>query len=208
MRVQLKLPTSLSPVVGIPMAFFDENYAKELTPQAIYVYAIILYRSQVSGKAPVWIGSENNVQQDFPISTGYFRTGIQELREMNLVDVYPFFLKQAGVNPNIQKPEYRYLLNSIPTISERLATWDRLRTEFGEFSFTKARSMAKLLGEPDDPKVVATYIDLLQRFSAEDIKSLTKHVSRLDAKSTPAMLDYLVLLLQNETGKSYQLATF
>lgn len=208
MRVRLKLPTSLSPVVGIPTAFFDENFAKELSPHAIYVYAVILYRSQMSGKAPVWLGSENNIQQDFPISSGYFRSGVAELRELNLIEVYPFFLRQKGNNPTIQKPEHRYLINAIPSLSDRLATWDRLRTEFGEFSFTKARGLAKLLGEPDDPKVIATYIDLLQRFSVEDIRSLTKHVARLDAKSTPAMLDYLVLLLQNETGKPYQLATF
>ena len=101
-KVLLSFPGKSLPAFGVPIAFFDGNYAKELSVQALYAYFIILYRSQMSGDSPVWLGSAQNVENDFPISHDRFQMGVDELRRQNLIEVFPFRL-----NPGDRHPEYQ-----------------------------------------------------------------------------------------------------
>ncbi len=206
-RIRLTLPTGLEPAVAVPPAFFHENFAKQLPPNAIYAYFVILYRSQSSGESPVWLGSGPNVEQDFPMPQERFRTGVQEIRRHNLVEVFPFPVRQGEKYTVPAARENRYLVNPVPTLSERLAMWSRLRDQYGEDIFLSAREMADLLGEPEDPKVVTAYMQILREFPLEDVRSLTQHVAELKRDSSPAMLDYVRTLLQHEPDPNYQLAT-
>ncbi len=201
-EINLKLPEKLDPVIRVPEPFFHENYAKSLSPRALVAYFILMYRFQMSGASPVWIGTEANVEQDFPITRDDFRLGVQELRRENLIEVYPFSLRQGSGYLGPDSIGYRYLLNEIPTLSERLETWSRLRDDFGEDEFRRARALADQLGEPEDPKVVVTYMQLLTEYAKSDIESLTQHVAQLPPTSTPDLLNYLRQLLKNETQPS------
>lgn len=206
MEVALKLPEKLEPVIRVPLPFFHENYAKHLSPRALVSYLILAYRFQMSGSSPVWIGTEANIEQDFPITRDDFRLGVQELRRENLIEVYPFSLRQGSGYLGPDSMGYRYLLNEIPTLSERLETWSRLRDDFGEDEFRRARTLADLLGEPEDPKVIVAYMELLTQYAPSDIQSLTQHVAALPPTSTPDLLSYLKQLLKNETQPSHGIA--
>ncbi len=206
-KLTLALPASLEPSVAVPLLFFQESYAKELSPRAIFAYLVILYRSQLSGESPVWLGSPRNVEQDFPMQAENFRQGVDELRRQNLIEIYPFDMRQGAGYEGPHIRERRYLINPIATLSEKLATWSRLRDLFGEDALRKAREMADLLGEPEDPKVVSVYSELGKKYGLEDIQSLTRHIAELPEKSTPEMLEYLKTLLDHETNRSFHLAT-
>lgn len=205
--VQMLFPHDLTPAVGIPLAFFHENYAKDLSARAIFSYGVILTRSQSSGQSPVWLGSPHNVEQDFVIERQDFKLGVEDLRRQNLIEVFPFSLREGEGYAAPEVLEYRYLINDIPTVSERLAAWDKMRQEFGDGPFKKGRELADLFGEPEDPKVIMVFIGLLKLYQSEDILSLTQHVVSLPPKSTSEMLDYLRSLLKHETQRSFQLAT-
>ncbi len=206
-EIRLLLPENRAPLVGVPHAFFDEHYAKELSPEAIYTYLIILYRLQMSGESPVWLGSERNIEQDFPLTQENFRFGMRELKRQNLIETFPFRLSFGKGYEGEETLEARYLINPIPALSERLRTWNRMHEEFGRDEFLKARELADLLGEPEDPKVVSAYIEFLKKYPEEHVRSLTQHVAVLTPRSTPALLDYLSMLLHNETQANAQLAT-
>lgn len=200
--ITLSIPGKSLPAVGVPVSFFDGNYVKELPVQALYAYFVILYRSQMSGDSPVWLGSAMNVENDFPISHDRFQLGVDELRRQNLIEIYPFRLNQSDRNP-----EARYLLNSLPSLSERLDTWSRLRDQLGDDTFKKARQMAEEFGEPEDPKVVVVFTGLLNRFPEEAVRALTQHVALVRGESTPALLDYLETILKYEAHPEYQVGT-
>lgn len=202
MKISLQLPGEVSPVIGVFPAFFSEGFAKDLSPRALFAYLIILYRVQQSGQSPVWVGSGRNIEQDFPLPFPDFSLGIQELRKVNLIEIYPFSLRQGAGYDGPEVQESRYLVNAIPAISERLAAWHRMREDFGDDAVEKAKRAADILGEPEDPKVVTTYLDLLKTYDYEDIISLTQHVAAKPMQSTPAMLDYLQTLLKNETSEN------
>ncbi len=197
-RVELTLilPQDLQPAVRVPVPFFQEGYAKQLSANAIFAYLVILLRSQTSGDAPVWLGSEKNVEQDFPLPREKFRQGIEELRRKNLVEVYPF--KLQGKYSRLENLEYRYVVNPVTTLSEKLEIWTRLRDQYGDVHFKHAREMAEALGEDEDPKVIASYLELMEKFPGHNILSLTQHIASLSEKSTPERLDYLRELLEHE----------
>ncbi|MBN1689305.1 MAG: hypothetical protein JW893_09400 [Candidatus Omnitrophica bacterium] len=205
-KLKLKLPRELGPVVGVPLSFFNEHYAKELTPAAIYAYFVILYRLQVSGESPVWLGSAHNISQDFPLTQQNFLLGATELRRKNLIEVFPFRLQQGAGYVGPETVEYRYLLNRVPTLAERLEMWSQLRDQYGEESFVRAREMADLIGEPEDPKVLVQYLKLLSKYSFDDVKALSQHIAGLPLDSTPNLLAYLESLLKYETKRAYELA--
>ena len=206
-ELRLRLPDEIEPSVGVPVSFFHENYAKELSPQAIYVYFVILYKSQISGESPVWLGSGRNVESDFPLASEKFRYGAEELRRKNLIEIFPFRLKQDRKSRGAQSKEYRYLINGISTLAGRLATWSRLREQYGDDNMKKARQLASILGEPEDPKVVMAYLRMLEHYHEEDLRALSVHISSLPLDSTPSLLDYLHELLEHETQRNFQLAT-
>ena len=206
-EIFFSFPGNLEPSVGVPLTFFTENYAKDLSAQALFVYGVILYKSQISGHSPVWLGSPRNVERDFPLSSVHFQSGIGELRRKNLIEVFPFSLNQGGGYKELASREFRYVLNRIPTLSERLTAWQLLRDQFGDDPFKKAREMAEIFGETEDPKVVAVYLELLKQFKEEDIRSLTQRIAVLPPSSTPELLDYLYELLSRETYKGFQLGT-
>ncbi len=203
-KIEIVIPRS-EPLIEVPIDFFRENYAKDLSPGAIFAYLVILYRTQISGQAPVWLGSEHNVEQDFPLTKEKFRIGIAELRAKNIIEVFPFKLKDGY--RELESLEYRYLLNPLKTLSERLETWDRLRQEFGEDHLKEAQELAGLFGEPEDPKVVSVYLKLLTDFNKHDVWALTERLAMLPPQSTPDLLNYLQTILEHETKKT-QLATF
>lgn len=203
--VQMIFPSASQPTIGVPVPFFHENHAKELSAAGLYTYLLILLKSQTSGESPVWLGSERNVEKDFPLSRENFRNGVEELRRRNLLEVFPFDLNKGY--RKLETLEYRYLLNPIPSLSERLENWSRLREEFGDQSFKKARQLSDMIGEPEDPKVVAAYLNLLKNFRPEDVQALTLHISSLPPESTAQSMDYLRLLLERETQKNLQLST-
>lgn len=207
-RVQLRLnlPSALTPAVSVPLAFFQEGYAKGFSPRAIFAYIVIRYRLQMSGDSPVWLGSEHNVEQDFPMTSANFRLAVTELRRQNLIEVFPFEMKSSRKGERAER-EYRYLANPVASLSERLEVWSRLRDQFGDDDFKKAREMAELLGEPEDPKVVVTFTQLLKEFPAESVQTFTQHVASLAPESTPAELDYLRALLEHENQGASGLVT-
>lgn len=204
-QIRMIFPSDNEKVIRVPLVFFEENYAKELTEEGVFAYLVILYRTQISGEAPVWLGSERNVEQDFPMTKEKFRAGVTELREKNLVEIFPFKL-QDGYK-TMESMEYRYLMNPITSQSERLAIWSRLRDQYGDDAFKQARAMSAALGEPEDPKVITVYLDLIKQFKTEDVLSLTERLSTLPPESTPELLTYLRTLLEHETQKNVQLGT-
>ncbi len=201
----LVLPSDLSPLSRVPMLFFQEGYARQLSARAIMAYIIIQLRSQASGDSPVWLGSETNVEQDFPMTRENFRLGVQELQARNLVEVFPFRLQNSY--SRLEGMEYRYLINPILTLSEKLETWTRMREQFGDGPFDRAKELAEALGENEDPKVMAVYLDLMNRFPLENIQSFTRHVNGLPAQSTQQKLAYIKELLEHET-RDTELAVF
>lgn len=203
--IQMILPSQSEAVIKIPLFFFQEGYAKDLTPPALFAYFVIAYKTQISGESPVWLGSERNVEQDFPVSSEIFRAGVRELRERNLVEIFPFML-QEGIR-KMNALEYRYLLNPVPTMSQRLDTWDRLREEFGTDDVKKAQQLAAMLGEPEDPKVIAVYLRLMKNFSENEVMSFTERVAMLPPQSTPAQMNYLQTLLEHETSNTQLVTT-
>lgn len=204
-QIRMIFPSDNEPVIRVPQIFFQENYAKELSEEGLFSYLVILYRSQISGEAPIWLGSERNIEQDFPMAKEKFRMGVSELREKNLIEVFPF--KLQGGYKLLESMEYRYLLNPILSQAERLGIWSRLRDQYGDDSFKKAQSMAAALGEPEDPKVLTVYMDLMKRFKSEDVLAFTERLSSLPPESTPELLTYLRTLLEHETQKNVQLGT-
>ncbi len=202
MEIELKLPEKLEPSVRVPLAYFHENYVKDLSPRASYAYFIMVYRLQTSGRSPVWVGSDVNVEQDFPFTKENFRLAVKELRRANLVEIFPFSLRQGAGYLGPDSLGYRYLINEIPTLSERLEIWSRLRETFGDDEFHRAKLMAELLGEPEDPKVITAYIKLMTQYPRQDIESLTQHLNTLPPTSTPNLLNYLKELLKNEIQQS------
>ncbi|MSR77230.1 MAG: hypothetical protein EXS63_03240 [Candidatus Omnitrophica bacterium] len=206
-ELTLKLPVVLTPNVQVSLTLFHENYVKDFSARAIYAYFVIRYRLQMSGESPVWVGSERNVEKDFPIPREQFRLAVDELRRQNLVEIFPFNLRQGSGYVGADILEYRYLINEIPTLSERLDTWSRFRDQFGDTDFERARAMAETLGEPEDPKVVAAYLKLLGQYSYTDVQALTQHLNTLPVNSTPNQLSYLQQLLRNETQGTQGLAT-
>lgn len=204
-RIRMIFPSQNDAMIKVPIFFFQEGFSKTLTPPAIFAYFVITYKTQISGEAPVWLGSERNVEQDFPMAEAKFRAGVSELRERNLVEVFPFQLQKSY--RKLSSLEYRYLLNPVPTMSQRLQAWDRLREEFGDEQVRRAQDLAKILGEPEDPKVIAVYLDLLKNFKAEDVMAFTERLSMLPPDSTPAQMDYLRTLLEHESQNT-SLATF
>lgn len=204
-RVELKmiLPQDINPSIPVPMPLFQENYAKQLSTRALFAYFVILLKAQTTGQSPVWLGSERNVEQDFPMTREKFRSGIDELARKNLIEVFPF--RVDGTYSRVEGYEYRYLINRVATLSDKMETWSRLRDQFGEEHFTQAREMSAILGEDEDPKVIASYLDLMKRYPLEDIQSFTRHIAELPAQSTAERLRYLGELLEHET-KSTELA--
>jgi hypothetical protein len=200
----LLLPDRIEANVGVPIAFFQEGYIKDLSPSALFAYFVILYRSQMSGESPVWVGSTRNVEQDFPLSAGQFKRGTEELRRQNLIEIYPFKLTQESTP--VANLEYRYLLNPVLSQSEKLANWSRLREQSGDEIFKQARQAAEAFGEPEDPKVIVTYLELLKQFPFEDVLALTQQFERLAPESTPSRLEYLRSRLEHES-LPHQLAT-
>lgn len=198
-RVELKmiLPQDFNPSIGVPLPLFQENYAKQLSPRALFAYFVILLKAQTTGQSPVWLGSERNVEQDFPMTREKFRLGVDELQRKNLVEVFPF--RVQGAYSRLEGYEYRYLVNRVATLSDKLETWSRLRDQFGQENFTQSREMSAMIGEDEDPKVIASYLDLMKRYPLEDIQSWTRHISELPAQSTAERLRYLGELLEHET---------
>jgi len=82
--IRFSLSEKNLPAVGVPAAFFEGNYAKELSVYALYAYFVILYRCQTSGDSPVWLGSEINVENDFPIPHDRFRLVARRPRRRSL----------------------------------------------------------------------------------------------------------------------------
>ncbi len=204
-KLRMIFPSSNDAGIRVPLVFFQENYSKQLSSEALFAYFVILYRSQISGESPVWLGSERNVEQDFPMTKEKFRAGVEELREKNLIEVYPFKL-QEGYKLS-ESMEYRYLINPLVSLSEKLENWARLRDQYGDDSFKKAMDFARFFGEPEDPKVITVYLDLMKQFKAEDILSFTERISELPPESTPERLTYLRTLLEHETQKNVDLVT-
>ena len=204
--VRLQLPVTLEPTVGVPFSFFDENYAKQLSARSIFSYLVILYRAQMSGQSPVWLGSESNVEADFPVTRENFRFGTDELRKQNLIEISPFSLNQGTAYRESDSREFRYLINPIASLSDRLGNWSRMRELFGDDPFKKAREMAEYFGEPEDPKVVTAYLELLKQFPLEVVRSWTQHIATLQPGSTPELLDYLQSVLRHE-HKQNQMAS-
>lgn len=202
-EVELILPQSFHPSVSVPIPLFEENYAKQLSVRALYAYLVIRLKAQTSGQSPVWLGSEKNVEQDFPMTREKFRMGVEELARKNLIEVFPF--KIQGTYSRLEGYEYRYLINRIPTIADKLEVWSRLRDQFGQDEFSLAREMSALIAEDEDPKVIASYLDLMKRYPLEDIQSWSRHISELPARSTYDRLRYLGELLEHET-RSTELA--
>ena len=128
-----------------------------------------------------------------------FKLAVDELRRQNLIEIYPFNLRQGNGYTGPNTLENRYLMNEIAALSERLETWSRLRDQFGDEDFKRARDLAEIFGEPEDPKVVIAYIKLLGQYTYTDIQSLTQHLSTLPPTSTPSQLSYLQQLLGHET---------
>ncbi len=200
----LILPSDLKPAAYVPLMIFHENYAKQLSARALMAYFIILLRSQAAGDSPVWLGSERNVEQDFPVTREDFRLGVEELQRKNLIEVFPFMLE--GAYSRLEGVEYRYQVNPVLSLSEKIQTWTRLRDQFGDSKFDRARELAEALGENEDPKVMAVYMELMERFPLEDIRSFTEHISGLEQRSTPQKMAYLKELLEHETRR-FELAT-
>lgn len=196
-ELTLVMPQDLNPAVNVPLPFFQENYAKQLSSQAILAYLIIRLKAQASGESPVWLGSERNVEQDFPMTREKFRMGATELRKLNLIEVFPFQLE--GKYSHLENTEYRYVLNPVPTLSERLQTWTRLRDQYGDDDFKRAKELAETLNEDEDPKVLAVYLDLMKRYTLDDLLGMTQHIASLPDRSTPERLAYLRELLEHET---------
>lgn len=197
-RVELMmiLPSDMQPSVRVPLLFFQEGYAKQLSGNALFAYLVIQLRAQASGDSPVWLGSEKNVEQDFPVTRERFRMGIDELKRKNLIEVYPFRLQNNY--SRLENTEYRYVLNPVATLSEKLELWTRLRDEYGDQNFNRAKQMAEALEEDEDPKVIAVYLDLLKEFPPQNILSMTQHVVSLPESGTPQRLAYLRELLEHE----------
>jgi hypothetical protein len=197
-RVELMmvLPQDMQPAVRVPMLFFTEGYAKQLSANALFAYLTILLKAQASGDSPVWLGSGKNVEQDFPMTQERFRFGVEELKRKNLIEVYPFKLQNHY--SHLENLEYRYLVNPITTLTEKLEMWSRLRDEFGDTHFKRAREMAEALGEDEDPKVIAAYLGLIAEFPPQSVLSLTQHIASLPESSTPEKLSYLRELLEHE----------
>lgn len=201
-RVELKmiLPQEINPTIAVPLPLFQENYAKQLSVRGLFAYFVILLKAQASGQSPVWLGSERNVEQDFPMTREKFRMGIDELKRMNLIEVFP--LRVTGAYSRVEGYEYRYLVNRITTLSEKMQTWSRLRDQFDQSDFNRAREMSAVIEEDEDPKVIASYLDLMKRYPLEDIQSWTRHIAELPARSTAERMRYLGELLEHETQPS------
>ena len=116
-----------------------------------------------------------------------------------MIEIFPFNLRQGNGYTGPDTLEYRYLVNEIPALSERLEAWSRLREQFGDTDFKRARDLAGIFGEPEDPKVVIAYLKLLGQYTYTDVQSLTQHLSTLPLSSTPNQLTYLQQLLRHET---------
>jgi hypothetical protein len=205
-HLSLILPPDLEKNVGVPPAFFHENYCKESSASAIYVYLVILHRSQTSGEAPVWLGSSTNIEKDFPLGPENFKVGIDELRRENLIELFPFQLNPSQEPRTLKTLEYRYLINPLLALSEKLDNWSRLRDLYGDDKFKTGRQLAEALGEPEDPKVIATYLELLDHYPFEDVLSVTQRFSTLPPQSTPQELHYIQEVLKHESAP-HQLAT-
>ncbi len=197
-RVELTmvLPQDFQPSVRVPMAFFSEGYAKQFSANAIFAYLVIRQKSQISGDSPVWLGSEKNVEQDFPFSRERFRLGVEELKRKNLIEVFPFKLQDKY--SRLENLEYRYVLNPVTMLSEKLEIWTRLRDEYGDSGFKRAQEIAQSLGEDEDPKVIAASLDLMKIYRPQDILSMAQHVMSLPENGTPGRLVYLRQLLEHE----------
>lgn len=208
LEIKLLFPKDIRPVIGIHRDLFAEGYTKELSAKAIYAYLVIAYHMQISGESPVWLGTEQNVEQDFPLKAYDFRLGVAELRNLNLIEVFPFSLNQGNVVVNPSQKERRYVMNPIATLSERLETWKRFREQFDDEPFRKARELAEIFGESEDPRVIRVFMELIEHYSLDHVYAFTKHVSELPPQSTAAQLDYLSNLLKHEIQENVQLATY
>jgi len=208
LKIRLELPVKLRPVIPVPTAFFDENYSKDLTARAHYVYLVILYKSALSGESPIWLGSGRNVERDFPITRVDFRLGVNDLRVQNLIEIFPFKLRQGLGYQGPEVIEFRYLLNRVIGLSEKLRTWEQMRNAYGDDPFIRARELAELIGEPEDPIVITTYLKLQSAYTMDNLRAFTRHLGTLPPQSTPSKLDYLTVLLKNEAQRNIHLATF
>lgn len=145
--------------ITIPDQYWDYGWDRKLSFPAKYLYLINLLETERSVAKPWWWRSQENMSKLYGISADTISKGMIELQRANLVEIRRSSYKDHLAN--------YYSLN--PLYSE-----DDLNQAFAKLkknpNFSKAQKMADDLNEPNDIKVIETFIGLIDKYGYENVR--------------------------------------
>lgn len=198
-RVALK-PVSSSDEIWVPLRFVESGYVKSLSPNGLFTYLIVLHKAQISGNVPFWLGSINDVAEEFHLSPVTLIRGLWELKRANLIEIFPSEKKLVEGRWERQFAN-RYLLNPILIPSERSARLEGLEKRYGTPLVRKAGELSDSLDEPEDLEVILELIRFLKRYPAEEVEEATRTVARFNRNNALRTPAYVRGILEaHETG--------
>jgi len=153
---------------NLPDSFFGYGWDKRLSFSAKYCYLINLAYSEISDARPWWFSSREVLSERFHIGKTALSEGMQELRRHNIID-----MKYSDLNANEPSnrlaTSYKVLNLYDPAWLE--AEWDRLEMLYSQDTLRKARGLAGIVFEENDPEIIEDIIKAINTYGEKKVKT-------------------------------------
>lgn len=181
-----------------PDEYWKYGWSSELSQSAKFCYLINLAYVNISNASPWWFSSREVLAKRFNISEWAISKGMQELRELNLIDV-------LYDNPQGRPYEFRlaksYKVLPLYDPAELELEWDKLKLAYGLKRLNEAKRYAKIVFKQNDPQAVEDIILSIDNFGNEVVKKAFDIVAKKRVDNSKRCYEYVKATIE-KIGKA------
>jgi len=162
----------------LPWDYWTKGWHRRFSTGERYAYLIHLAEVSHSPEAPVWSSlAVRKIALRYGISWQRFSRQTVRLERLNVIEVDRDI--KIG-DPNAPKRANRYRVNALWSAEERGSAFQRLAEELmaSPVDFTRARRLAGILNQPNDPEVIRKFLILIERYGPANVEKATRLTAR------------------------------
>ncbi|MFH1309760.1 MAG: phospholipase D-like domain-containing protein [Candidatus Omnitrophota bacterium] len=182
------LPQQDEREIGLPIGYFTYDWDKKLSLRAKVLYLVSLACYITSDSKPWFFAPREEIEKQFHLKKWYISNGMQELRELNIIDIRYSKFDEDSKEVRIAN-HYKVLgLYNPEKVDEKFA---KLSERFGEANVQKARDYAKVVYKENDPEAIETLLKLTTDYGEEAVKKAVRVVAKKRTDNPKRSFAYL-----------------
>jgi hypothetical protein len=192
-------PATSTATVALPEAYFARGWDRRLT-LAGKVFALLNhYYAERSPAAPRWSQSQVALAERHGLTEWFLSRGVVALRRENLVEVD--YDEQPTPRDRERRPNI-YTPGAFVDPAERERDIQQLESRYGAAAVKRARALARLLYEDNDPRVMEKLIDLETRHGRAAVAGAARLLGRKKPDNPKRSYPYFAGVARGLAGKT------